>query len=181
MRKLLLLALFAFSSSAFAQQKNAFSIFVTDWQFSRDTRGSHANAGAGIAFDRMLTPRFSAELAIASERHHTYPYIVNTNGLFQEVTPRAFRIYPVDLAVRYHFLNETRWKPFIGVAAHYVGAPHVGSEFRYQNHFGPEIVGGTVVQLGRSFGLVLDGKIYIGDREHYVYPFKPSFGLLWRF
>jgi hypothetical protein len=55
------------------------------------------------------------------------------------------------------------------------------SQFRYRSHFGPEIDGGTVFQLNRSFGLVLDGRIYFGDHEHYDHQFKPSFGLSWRF
>ena len=168
--------------AAFAQQKNEFTVFLTDARISYSSQsGTEASTSFGIAFDRVLTPRISAQLAIGSERHHTYSYVVEPNGSFRQVTPSGFRTYPIDLAVRYQFLTDTRWKPDLGLGARYVAAPRVGSEFRYRDHFGPEIVGGTAFQFTRSFGLVLDGRIYVGDREHYDSQFKPSFGLLWRF
>ena len=42
-------------------------------------------------------------------------------------------------------------------------------------------MGGTVFQIKKSFGLFLDGKAYLGDREFYDSQLKGSFGLLWRF
>jgi outer membrane protein W len=182
MRKLLIVLLMASASTVFAQQKNSFSVFVTDFGLTYSSAsGTNYSSGIGFAFDRMFTPRLSGEFAISTEQHRTYPYIVAPDGSIRQVTPVGFRTYPIDLALRYHFLNDSRWKPYLGVGAHYIGAPHVGSGFRYQNHIGPEIVGGTVLQLGRSFGFVLDGKVYLGDRESYVPPFSPSFGLNWRF
>lgn len=171
------------ASAAIAQQKkNDFSVFVTDAGFGWSSgRGTTASASYGIAFDRMLTQQFSAQLAIGSEGHRTYSYIVNPTGTFQAVDPVHFRTYPIDLAVRYQFLDESRWKPYVGLGARYVAAPNVSSDFRYKNHIGPEIVGGTSFQIRRSFGLVLDGKLYLGDHEQYDSNFKPSFGLLWRF
>ena len=66
------------ASAAIAQEKkNDFSVFVS--------RGTTASASYGIAFDRMLTPQFSAQLAIGSEGHWTYPYIVNPTGTFRPV------------------------------------------------------------------------------------------------
>ena len=164
------------------QQKNEFSVFLTDSNIGYSSnRGTFGSTSYGLAFDRTLTPRLSAQVSIGFERHHTYNYFVTPGGGFQQITPLAFHTHPIDLAVRYHFLNDTRWKPYLGLGARYVRQPNVGSEFRYQNHLGPEIVGGTAFQFTRSFGLVLDGKLYLGDREHYDAQFKPSFGLLWRF
>jgi outer membrane protein W len=181
-RKLSIVLVVAFTSSAFAQQKNTVAVFVTNPGINiRSTSGTNVSSGIGLAFSRTFTPRISGELAIASESHRTYPYIVGPNGSIVPVAPRGFRSYPIDATVRYHFANETRWKPFVGIGAHYIGAPRVGSEFRYQNHFGPEIVGGTVFQIGRSIGIVLDAKVYVGDREQYDTPFRPSIGLNWRF
>lgn len=129
----------------------------------------------------MLKPNLSIQLAIASERAETYPYIVNPTGTFTTVPPVSFRIYPVDLTVRYHFLNDTRWKPYIGAGAHYEAAPHVGPEFRYQNHLGPLLVGGTAFEITRSFGLVLDGKAVFGDHEPYDRALRSTVGFDWRF
>jgi outer membrane protein W len=170
------------ASAASAQQKNELSFFATNPGLSYSSKdGANASAGVGIAFDRMFTPRVSAQLSIASEQHHTYPYVVAPNGSIQQVTPRSFQTVPIDLAVQYHFLNDTHWQPYLGLGAHYVSAPHVGSQFRYQNHLGPEIAGGTVFRIGRSLGIVLDGKIALGDREHYDPSFRPSVGFTWRF
>jgi outer membrane protein W len=170
------------ATSAFAQKKNEFSIFVSDANvsYSRD-QGTRGSGSPGLAFDRMVTPRISAQIAVAYERHHTYSYIVNPNGTFTQVPPLPFTTYPIDLSARYHFLNDTRWKPYLGLGLRYVRQPHISYQFRYRDHVGPEIVGGTAFQLTKSFGLVLDGKAYLGDREQYDSQLKSSFGLFWRF
>ncbi len=171
-----------FALPDFAQQKNEFQIFLTNGVISHSSAsGTEASASGGMAFDRMVTPRMSAQFAVGFERHRTYSYVVEPGGTFRQVTPLRFRTYPFDVAVRYHFLNDTRWKPYLGFGARYIAAPNVGTEFQYKNHIGPEIVGGTVFQIGRSFGLVLDGKVLVGDHEPYDAPFKTSFGLNWRF
>lgn len=170
------------ASAALAQQKNEFSVFVTNSSLtlSRD-HGPQGSNSLGLAFDRMVTPRISTQLSVNYERHRTYSYIVNPTGTFAAVPPVRFTTVPIDLSARYHFLNETRWKPYLGLGLRYVRQPNISSQFNYQDHIGPEIVGGTAVQFTRSFGLLLDGKVYLGDREQYDSQFKTSFGLLWRF
>ena len=170
------------ASAAVAQQKkNDFSVFVTDAGFGFSDHGPEGAGSVGLAFDRMWTPQISTELSVAYERHRTYSYIVNPTGTFTDVPSLRFSTYPIDLAARYHFLNDTRWKPYVGLGLRYVRQPHVGSQYNYQDHIGPEIVGGTVFQINKSFGLFLDGKAYLGDREFYDSQLKGSFGLLWRF
>jgi outer membrane protein W len=181
----LVVALFValFTTAVFAQQpKNGFSIFVSDLEVTHGKYdGTHGSAAFGASFDRMLTPNVSAQLAIASEQHRSYGYVVNANGTFTQVPAVSFHTVPIDLAARYHFLNETRWKPYVGLGLRYVGAPGVGREWRYQNHIGPEIVGGTLFRINRSLFLTLDGRVYVGDREAYDSQFKPSLGLRWQF
>jgi hypothetical protein len=96
------------------------------------------------------------------------------------VTPVKFRTYPIDLTARYRFVNDTRWKPFIGAGARYVAAPHVDSMFGYTNRLSPELVGGVVFQL-RHLGIVVDGKALLADHEYYDSAFKTAVGLNWRF
>jgi outer membrane protein W len=181
MRKLgIAFGMLLLTSTALAQQ-NSLSVFLTDWAIGRTASGTKASAFYGAAFDRFFTPRVSAQIAVSFERHHTYGYVVNPDGSFGNVTPVGFRTYPIDAALRYHFPNETRWTPYLGVGARYVRAPYVSRDFRYQTHFGPEIVGGTTFRVTRAFAVVLDGKVYIGDHEAYDDRFKPSLGLDWRF
>jgi outer membrane protein W len=177
-----LLVIFVGIPAALAQQKNAVSVFLSEpWIGFSSGSGAQGSAGVGISFARMFTPTVSAQLAIGSEGAHTYPYVVGANGSIIPVERRSFRIFPVDLTVQYHFLNDTRWKPFIGAGAHYVGAPNVGSEFGYQNHLGGLIVGGTTFRIDRSFGIVLEGKSVLGNREPYDRVFRTVIGLDWHF
>lgn len=173
MRKVIVALAVLIASSAFAQQKNELALF-------------HAE-GPGVAFSRMVTPNISAQLAVAWERHQSYPYVVTPTGAFVPVDAVRFRTHPIDLSVRYHWLNDTRFKPFVGIGARYVGAPNISVDsnvvrrFDYRSHFGPEIVGGMSFQLTKSLGALIDGKAYFGDRESYDNPWKTSLGLVWRF
>ena len=123
---------------------------------------------------------FSRSHRRRSERHQSYPYVVSPTGAFVPIDAVRFHTYPIDFSVRYHWVNDTRWKPFVGVGVRYVAAPDVKA-FGYQNHFGPEIVGGTAFQITKSLGVVADGKAYVGDHEPYDQPWKVGFGLAWRF
>jgi hypothetical protein len=82
------------------------------------------------------------------------------------VPPVSFRTYPIDLTARYRWVNETRWKSYLGVGARYVAAPHVDSMWGYTNRVTPEIVGGVLFTF-RHFGIVADGKVLWG-------PTRPS-------
>ncbi|MDQ6800614.1 MAG: hypothetical protein M3041_07225 [Acidobacteriota bacterium] len=62
---------------------------------------------------------------------------------------------------RFRFVNESRWKPYIGAGARHVAAPNVDSMFGYTNRWTPELVGGVVFQL-RHFGFVADAKVLLG-------------------
>lgn len=181
--RLVIVSVFLLAAPAvFAQPRDTVSIFVSQATFGwSSNHGTQLSGAVAAAFDRMLTPRVSAQLWIGTERHRTYSYVVEPNGAFRDVPPARFRTYPVDVAVRYHFLNETRWKPYIGAGARYVHAPGVSSDFRYSNHVGPEIVGGTALNITRSLAVVADAKIYFGEREQYDDQFKSAIGLSWRF
>ena len=170
------------ASSAFGQQKNEFQVFVSNLAVSWTSNdGTHGSAGFGLAYRREFTPRFSTQLAVTTEHHETYDYVVEPNGSFRDVPAQSFHTYPIDLTGRYDFVNDTRWKPYLGGGLRYVAAPNVDTAFGYSNHVGAEIIGGTAFRITPKFGLVLDGKVNFGDHESYDVPFKTSFGLLWRF
>ena len=170
------------ASAAFAQQKNEFQFFVSNlaggWT-SND--GTTVSAGIGVAYKRVFTPRFSAQLAVTGEHHDTNPYVVNPDGSFRNVNSVGFHTYPIDLTARYDFVNDTRWKPYLGGGVRYVAAPNVDPAFGYQNKLGFEAIGGTEFQITHKFGLLIDGKFNFSDHEHYDEPFKTSFGVLWKF
>jgi outer membrane protein W len=179
---LFLIAFLVLSPAAFGQQKREPSIFLSDISgVSNAHEKTHWYGGVGIAFNAFVTPRISAQVAAAVEQHHTYPYLVSPNGFIDPVIPLTIRTYPIDLAAQYHFLNETRWKPYLGLGARYVRAPKVDPGFLYRNHLNPEIVGGVEFLIRPSLGLTLDAKQLLGDRESYDPFLKVSVGLGWRF
>jgi len=170
------------ASAAFGQQKNEFQVFVSNpgggWS---ETNGSTVSAGFGVAYNRVITPKLTAQIAVTSQNSHTYSYVVNPDGSFRDVPSVGFHFYPIDLSARYDFHNETRWLPYLGGGVRYVAAPNVDQAFGYQNHLGVELVGGTEFRISHGFGLLIDGKVNFGEHEFYDQPFKGSFGLLWKF
>jgi hypothetical protein len=182
MRKvLLLIALVLFPTVVFAQPKQTVSVFLSG--VNRYSQDAQWPAGFGIAYERMVAQRVSLDAAVAYERHWSYPYVVDEGG-FINIVPRVhLQTMPIDLTVNYHWLNDTRWKPYLGGGAHYVAAPHVHLDpgFRYQDHVNSEVDGGVVFMLTRSAGVMLDGRVIGGDRETYDPVFKISAGLSWRF
>ncbi len=178
--RLFVFALLFIAPAVFAQRENNFSVFLNQFGLEASNKGRHWNSSYGAAFESSFTPHFSAQLSVGSEQHHSFPYVVDETGFINDVTPVKFRTYPIDLTARYRFVNETRWKPYIGAGARYVAAPHVDSMFGYTNRVTPELVGGVIFQL-RHLGIVADGKVLLGDHEYYDSAFKTSLGLNWRF
>jgi outer membrane protein W len=178
--RLFVIVLILVAPAVFAQRENNFSVFLNQFGLQESNQGRHWYTSYGAAFESSFTPRFSAQISIGAERHSSFPYVVDETGYINQVTPVKFRTYPIDLTARYRFVNETRWKPYIGAGARYVAAPHVDSMFGYTNRVTPELVGGVVFQL-RHLGIVADGKVLLGDHEYYDSVFKTSLGLNWRF
>jgi outer membrane protein W len=182
MRKsgLFVIALLFIAPAVFAQRQNNFTVFLNQFGLEESNTGRHWYSSYGAAFESSFTPHFSAQISVGSEQHRSFPYVVDETGYINQVTPVRFRTYPIDLTARYRWVNETRFKPYIGLGARYVAAPHVDSMFGYTNRVTPELVGGVVYQL-RHLGIVADGKVLLGDHEYYDSAFKTSIGLNWRF
>jgi len=98
------------------------------------------------------------------------------------------RLYPIDANVSYHFLNGSRWKPYLGAGVRYVSdslhfsGPYRSNRFT-ENSVDPEISGGITFQFNPALGLRFDAKQIIGySRGYGTNPnFKGSVGLSLRF
>ena len=184
MRKVIVLAAVValVCSAAYAQQNQTVSFFLSGInQDGTDRHNGQWPSGFGIAYDRLFPSHWSVQAAVAVERHYSYSYVVEDNGSITLVDSQRLQTVPIDLTARYNWQNETHWKPYLGVGAHYLAAPNADSRFRYQNHIEGEINGGTILMLTPRFGLMLDGRVFVGDHEPYDQPFKVSFGAGWRF
>ena len=183
MRKALMSVVLALSipTVLVAQPKQTFSLFAAG--VNPGSQDEQQPAGFGIAYDRMLTQRLSVGAAIAYERHFSYGYVVDISGFINVVPRSRLRTVPIDVTARYHWLNDTRWKPYIGAGAHFVAAPkvHLDPGFGYQNHIDGEVDGGVAFMFTPALGVMLDSRVIGGERETYDPIFRISAGLSWRF
>ena len=67
--------------------------------------------GTGAAYSHAWSPRWSTELSAAAERSNARITVFGSGLPFTRV--EKVRSYPVDLMMRYHFQNESRWLPFV--------------------------------------------------------------------
>ena len=145
---IVLVVVLSASGAAYAQQTlSLFRSGVVDEQ-----------GGYGVAYDRTFAPRWSVQASVAVERHPSYDYVFEDNGAITLVPRERLRTMPIDLVARYHWLNDTRWKPYAGLGAHYVAAPDADRRFRYRNHLEGAINGGTLFMLTHDLGLMLDSR-----------------------
>lgn len=182
-RRTLLLALLISSLSAVTlAQQNQVSVFLSQSQEDR------SNRSYGLSVQRLWVPRFSTALAVAMED----PVVRSCSGgwksawVCREVT---LRTYPIDLTGRFHFVNDTRFKPFVGAGIRYVAAPDLTSDEvtiignRYSDHLDPQVVGGLEFRISDSFTVGLELKALFRNDEVFEYDsfLKIAGGVGWRF
>jgi outer membrane protein W len=154
----------------YAQQpnrSNAVTLFLSDAYFGSDSRGSHAGADFGLALSHMFNDRFSGELAVTSQRIGGSVTTVPFEGFPTTVTYSG-RVHPIDAIVSYHFLTDSRWKPYLGAGARYVSdSARVTSAlvtYRLTRHStDPEITGGITFQFNPRLGLRFDARQTLGS------------------
>ena len=166
-------------------QHNQLSVFVSESAGSVPVR---SNRGYGLALTRQWTPRLSTGMAVAIED----PVVREcTGGFFDPLvcSETTLRTYPVDLTGRFHFINDTRWKPYVGIGARYVRAPRLSSEASrtlgrdYADHLDPQVVGGLEFLITPSIGVGTEVKVLFCDNKNCEYDseLKVAGGFIWRF
>ena len=188
-------SLLFFAASVFAQQtsrSNSVYIFATEISQSNIGRAT-IDSAYGASFDHLFTERFSGELSVSRQRFRRY-VAVFTNSSEPASTNAPFTdwLYPIDATVSYHFLGDSRWKPYLGAGLRYVNDTFHGYEaigtrtplYRAAvSTIDPEVSGGITWQFSRALGLRLDAKQVLGSgRSDVADPeFKASAGLSFRF
>jgi outer membrane protein W len=192
MRKALLVAasLSFFAVSAFAQQptrSNAVSVFVSDIGGGRSSNGTSFYADFGVALDHMFSHHVSAEVSVTSERSNSSFTTFSPSGVPTTIF-HSDRLYPVDATVSYHFLTDSRWKPYIGGGVRYVSGTVSGSGplggYRFtRRSTDPEVSGGITFQFNPRLGLRFDAKQVVNNDHSIITDanFKASVGLSLRF
>jgi len=81
---------------------------------------------------------------------------------------------PVDVTGKYHFLNQSSWKPYIDVGARWT-----------DSSIGDRVLasagGGVAWQFSRTMALRFDARAFFGNRPTHLDTVNASFGLGWRF
>jgi hypothetical protein len=214
-RSLLAAALLLCSLTANADDLRAgtkqLSFFITDPSFTEShSQGSDVSGGAGLAFSYVFAPQWSAQLSVAAQEHRdvftrSVQVVTDPNGtvLYAPVTTvENVRTYPIELLGKYHFLNESRWTPFLGAGVRYVQAPDVPSQFqfvtpppsgigvptlftggaRYGNRTSAEVAGGVALRITPKLSLDLEARRLLrSDGVAYDPVNRGVIGVSWRF
>src|SRR3954453_16432940 len=172
MRKSILIAallLFAVAP-VFAQQadhSNAVSIFVSDLSLIHSSeRGTKLDASYGAAFSHMFNKHLAAELSVTSQPIQRTIIVASASAPVY-FTSRE-HLYPIDANLSYHFLNDSRWKPYVGGGVRYLentvrfDLPTGVRRFSHRT-VDPEITGGVKGQFRPNLGLRFDAKKSIGS------------------
>jgi outer membrane protein W len=111
-------------------------------------------------------------LTVTSQRSSQFYTTTTPTGVLTTLR-YATRAYPIDATVSYHFLNETRWKPYLGAGLRYVSetlrGTIPGGDYRFTTRtVEPEISGGLTFQFTPRLGLRFDAKQVIGRNDRVV-------------
>ena|SRR5438105_1105609 len=195
MRKSIVIAvsLLLVVASAFAQQHatpaNTVSVFVSDAMVTySSSSGSRLDVSYGGAFDHMFNRHISAELSVTSQpaRRYFSTFVVSGQPATSSST---VHFHPIDANVSYHFLTDSRWKPYLGGGLRYLNNSVIvnglfGDSHRFTTRtVDPEISGGVVFQFRPTLGLRFDAKQIIGNSGSVLgeRAFTGSVGLSFRF
>ena|SRR5438067_2748049 len=176
---------------AFAQQHatpaNTVSVFVSDLTLiESSSSGTNVDVAYGVAFDHMFSRRVSAELSVTRQRtRESVSTFAPTGPVYTSFTNT---LYPVDATVSYHFINDSRWKPYIGGGVRYVNGSvrnvSLFNSYRTSTHsIDPEVSGGVTFQFRPTLGLRFDAKQTIGNGNSVIgdSDFNVFVGLSFRF
>ncbi len=167
--------------AAFAQESGETrgSVYLSDFTLSSYGHGLRLEeGGGGVSVMHFFKPAFSTEFSVGVERqHYLQPIVYYTPTpqppyLFYRRT--TFTSYPVDAVAQYHFLNSTRWTPYLGLGVHYANGPH-------SFDIDPQIAGGVLFRITPTFALRFDARQLLGNNSQDWNPaFKPFVGVSWR-
>jgi len=159
MKRLALFAVTLFALPLFAQQQphNDFQVFayLSDVGISwNESNGAVADANFGIAVSKFVSPRVSVELSVTKQGWWEYepgPFVLG-----QPVVRFKHTVYPISLDGQYHFLTDSRWKPYLGAGVRYV---QPNAQLRdISPRISPEINGGVAFMATPRLSIRFDAK-----------------------
>ncbi|MEA2328904.1 MAG: hypothetical protein QOE68_3863 [Thermoanaerobaculia bacterium] len=179
-------------ASAFAQdtaRANTVSVFLSDAMVTySSSSGTRLDVSYGGAFNHMFNRHISAELSVTSQPARRYFSTFVVSGQPATSSSREVHFHPIDANVSYHFLTDSRWKPYVGGGLRYLNnsvilSGPLGSQRLTTRTVDPEISGGVIFQFRPTLGLRFDAKQIIGNSGSVLgeRAFTGSVGLSFRF
>ncbi|MGH9418619.1 MAG: OmpW family outer membrane protein, partial [Thermoanaerobaculia bacterium] len=158
--------------SAFAQdaaRSNSITVFAPDLEVDHSDSWTRVSYGYGASLAHMFKNRVSAELSVTHESVG-----VAINAFLDNGVEKPYRlwttVYPVDASVSYHFLTNSRWKPYLGAGLRYASfdfsSGGVAPVRVTERNFDTEVSGGVVFQFRPNFGLRFDAKQILGNTDN---------------
>jgi len=156
---------------------------------------SEWTGGFGVAFSHSWSAQWSAEGSLGFEQH--YMNGLRFDASIPVTTHERVRTIPAGLMMRLHFPNDSRWKPYIGGGAHYVGAPDITvadisatpnsaglfpvTTRRLDSRLSAEVGVGTTFMITPRVGLQFDVKRLLRNDSIAFDPLtRGSFGVHWK-
>jgi outer membrane protein W len=172
------------ASSSFAEEPGTrqLSVFASNlgYQYSSNS-GSHTTGGGGLALSYWWKKNWSGSVSVARENYDLY-----TPGPPGELSLyRVGRVHttPIDLEVRYHFVNDSRWQPYFGWGAHFLRTAQDSPGGPVHNRWGPTATAGVSLRITPRLYLDLSARQILrqGSNPSWDPGFKTMVGLGWRF
>lgn len=182
MRRFFALLLFAVPLFAQQQSKSDFQIFVYSSNAAitwSERYGTAVDQTLGAAVSMKITPRVSIEAATIAQKWWEYepgPYQFGV-----PITRIRRTVYPISLDGQYHFLTDSRWKPYLGAGVRYVNPK--STFYDVGTRVAPEITGGVSFMITPHLSVRFDGKQEIQSQTGPAYDplSRASIGLAWHF
>lgn len=195
-------------TAASAASADTLGVFVSDpgYQTAHTTTNgdgipvnhsfSEWSGGVGLQWDHAWSTRWSSEASITWDHRHALGTRLGFLGA--PITQReSVDTYPVDMMMKYHFTNESRWTPYVSAGLHYVHAPSntfaisvrpVGGEVapfivqHLADRSSLQVGVGTKLRITPRLGLQFDLKRQLRQDQVFYDPLtRGSFGVNWKF
>ena len=156
---------------------------------------SDLSGGVGLAWDHAWNKRWSTDASVTWDHRHAL--VSNFDNTFVTTKREGFETYPIDVMMKYHFLNESRWTPYVSAGLHYVNAPDLkiivfqqvaGGGLapvtfdRFGNRLSAQVGVGTSFRITPRVGLQFDLKRQVRQNGIFYDPLtRGSFGVNFKF
>jgi outer membrane protein W len=172
----------ACTTALFAQEKGdlRLHVFLSDLAYSSSQGGPSTTEGGGaIALNYWWLPQLSTQFSVGAEYHRNT--VVENTGSSVRYHVQGLHTHPIDAMAQYHFLNHSRWTPYLGLGAHYVAVPH--AEFgSFHDRLSGEAGAGVLFRMTPRLSLQLGATSLLRSSSPRYDPLvRPAIGLSWRF